>query len=70
MQDRTILTEKEFCNLIRISRTKCWRLRKQGKLSYLRIGERIGFLQKHVDEFLAACETPTLHTEGQTKRKT
>jgi predicted DNA-binding transcriptional regulator AlpA len=56
MQDRKILTEEEFCKLVNISRTKSWRLRKQGKLSFLLIGKRIGFLAKHIDEFLDTCE--------------
>ena len=56
MQDRVVLTEQEFCKAVNISRTKCWRLRKQGQLPHLRIGDRIGFLQRHIDEFLANCE--------------
>lgn len=59
MQDRVVITEQEFCKAVNISRTKCWRLRKQGKLPHLRIGDRIGFLQKHIDEFLTSCEQRT-----------
>lgn len=61
MQDRVVLTEQEFCKAVNISRTKCWRLRKQGKLPHLRIGDRIGFLQKHIDEFLKSCEQRISH---------
>ena len=56
MQERIVYSEDEFCRAVNISRTTCWRLRRQGKLAHLKIGDRIGFLQKHVDRFLETCE--------------
>jgi predicted DNA-binding transcriptional regulator AlpA len=61
MLDRVVLTELEFCKAVNISRTKCWRLRKRGQIPHLRIGDRIGFLQKHIDEFLNSCEQGSSH---------
>lgn len=68
MQDRVVLSEQEFCQAVNISRTKCWRLRKQGKLPHLRIGDRIGFMQKHIEEFLTSCEQPTRIGSARRKR--
>jgi predicted DNA-binding transcriptional regulator AlpA len=56
--ERVVLTEAEFCRMVGISRTKCWRLRKKGRLPYLQMEGRIGFLQEHADEYLASCEIP------------
>ncbi len=56
--ERVVLTEAEFCRLVRISRTKSWRLRKEGRLPYLQMDGRIGFLKEHADEYLASCEIP------------
>jgi predicted DNA-binding transcriptional regulator AlpA len=67
MPDHVVLTEAEFCETVRISRTKCWRLRRAGRLPYLRIGDRIGFLQKHVDAFLESCEQGTPNSEVRPK---
>jgi predicted DNA-binding transcriptional regulator AlpA len=56
MSERVVFTEQEFCEAVHISRTKSWRLRKQGRLAHLRIGDRVGFLKRHIDEFLESCE--------------
>ena len=67
MQERIVFSEKEFCDAVNISRTTCWRLRRQGKLAHVKIGDRVGFLQRHVDEFLGACERPS--GRGSPKRR-
>lgn len=50
------LTESELCQAIGVSRMTAFRLREEGKLSYLKIGKRICYLPRHIDEFLARCE--------------
>jgi hypothetical protein len=51
-----IWTEKEFCQQTNISRVTAWRLRSAGLLSFYRIGNKIGYGNKHIEEFLANCE--------------
>lgn len=53
---KTTLTESEFCKAVGISRTTAWRMREAGKLSFCRIGDKVLYLPRHVDEFLANCE--------------
>lgn len=55
MTDRTI-TEQELCRCLGISRTTAWRMRKEGRLAYCKIGTKILYLPRHVDEFLAMNE--------------
>ena len=55
---KVTLTEKEFCQAVGISRVTCWRLREAGKLTYLRIGGKIKYTPRIVEEFLASCERP------------
>jgi Helix-turn-helix domain len=52
----TTMTETEFCATVGISRVTAWKLRAQGKLSHCKVGTRILYLQRHVDEFLAQQE--------------
>jgi hypothetical protein len=56
MQEKATLTEQEFCEKVGISRTTAWRMREAGKLSYCRIGDKVVYLPRHVDEFLTSCE--------------
>jgi Helix-turn-helix domain len=56
--ERVTLTDAEFCRRVGISRTKSWRLRKEGRIPYLQVGGRIMFLPEHADEYLASCEIP------------
>jgi hypothetical protein len=41
-----------------------YRLREAGKLSYCQVGDRVLYLPKHVDEFLASVERRA-RIEGQ-----
>jgi predicted DNA-binding transcriptional regulator AlpA len=56
MQEKDILTEPELCAKVGISRTTAWRMREAGKLSYCRIGNKVLYLPRHVEEFLTSCE--------------
>lgn len=53
---RATLTEREFCDRVGISRMTAYRLREAGKLSFCQVGDRVLYLPKHVDEFLASVE--------------
>lgn len=54
---RITLTEKEMCKRLGISRITAWRLRGAGKISYLRIGGRIAYLESHIAQYLKSVET-------------
>jgi hypothetical protein len=54
--DKKTLTEKEFCQLVGICRLTAMRMRQAGKLPYCKIGNKIVYLPRHVDEFLGNCE--------------
>jgi predicted DNA-binding transcriptional regulator AlpA len=54
---RITLTEREMCKRLGISRITAWRLRGAGKISYLRIGGRIAYLESHIAQFLKSVET-------------
>lgn len=56
MQEKATLTEQEFCEKVGISRTTAWRMREAGKLPYCRIGDKVVYLPRHVEEFLTSCE--------------
>ncbi len=56
--NKATLTESEFCQIVGISRTTAWRMREAGKLSYCQVGDKILYLPKHIDEFLASVEKP------------
>ena len=54
--ERVTMSEAEFCKCVGISRTTAWRLRNAGKLPHCRIGDKVIYLPRHVDEFLTNCE--------------
>jgi predicted DNA-binding transcriptional regulator AlpA len=62
---RATLTEAEFCKAVGISRTTAWRMRGAGKLPYCRVGDKVLYLPRHVDEFLGNCER---HIKNAAKR--
>lgn len=53
---KATLSEKEFCAAVGISRPTAYRLRKVGKLPYCRVGSRVLYLPRHIEEFLAHHE--------------
>lgn len=52
----TLLTDDEFGQLTKTSRTLRWRWRRSGKLGYCLIGGRIRYTQRHLEEFIARTE--------------
>ena len=54
--DKKLLTSDEFRNIVGISRPTEHRQRTAGKLSCYKIGTRIFYSEKHVEDFLARHE--------------
>jgi predicted DNA-binding transcriptional regulator AlpA len=67
--NKATMSEAEFCKIVGISRVTAWRMRETGKLPYCRIGNKIVYLPRHIDEFLANCErrAETKRTTGRRK---
>jgi hypothetical protein len=51
-----LITPKELANAGVISTVKQWEERKAGRLNCYRIGAKVLYGQKHIDEYLALCE--------------
>ena len=54
--DRTTLTRAEYARAIGVSLSTVERLLRRSELPHCRIGSRIVFLPRHVEEFLATRE--------------
>jgi excisionase family DNA binding protein len=54
--ERETMTEKEAAKALGLSLVTLWNLRKAGKLGYYKVGRRIMYSQKHLDEFLKSAE--------------
>jgi len=54
--NKVTINEQEFCQAVGISRVTAWRLRMAGKLPHCRIGTRVLYLPRHIEEFLTSCE--------------
>jgi excisionase family DNA binding protein len=52
----TTLSEEDMIQRLGISRVTAWRLRRDGKLSYYRVGRSIRYSEQHIAEYLASCE--------------
>lgn len=50
--DKLTFTEAEFCRIVGISRTTAWNLRCRGKLPFCRVGSKILYTPKHIEQFL------------------
>ena len=55
-QQRATMNESEFAKAVGLSRVTLWRLRLKGLVPHYRVGTRILYGQKHVEEFLKAHE--------------
>lgn len=56
MDEKLTYTEAETADKLRLSRPTLIKIRQQGKIAYLRIGSKIFYTQKNIDEFLEASE--------------
>jgi predicted site-specific integrase-resolvase len=54
--EKATLTEREFCEAVGIHRVTAFRLRRQGKLPHCKIGSKIVYLPRHIEEFLRLHE--------------
>jgi excisionase family DNA binding protein len=55
-KDRETMTEAEFAKAVGVSRVTLWRMRQRGELPHYKLGRRILYGQRHVEEFLKAHE--------------
>jgi len=59
-----LLTEKEFTELTGLSRMTAKRHRDAKRLGFYKIGARVMYSQKHVDDFLARHERAPRERKG------
>lgn len=55
---KEVLTEKEASEFLHISRTTLWKLRDSGKLSFVRIGNKVRYRRRDLDEYLESQLRP------------
>ena len=55
-EQRATITEAEFAKAVGVSRVTLWRMRQRGQLPHYKLGRRILYGQRHVEEFLRAHE--------------
>ena len=53
-----VLMESEVARQLRVSKFTVQRMRKAGKIKFKLVGRRVRYTQAHVDEFLAASDSP------------
>lgn len=61
-----LLTEREFCTMFGISRVTSWRLRRQGKIAFLKLAQGIRYTPEHIAAFIASRQrgvNPPAETE-------
>jgi predicted site-specific integrase-resolvase len=51
-EKRTLFTDKEAAEYLRISQVTLWRERKAGKITFRRIASKIVYLKRDIDEYL------------------
>jgi predicted site-specific integrase-resolvase len=52
MQERTIYTNKEASEYLRISEVTLWRERKAGKITFRRVASKIVYLREDLENYL------------------
>ena len=57
-----LLSVKETCEVLKISRPTFYRLAKAGRLRVVRIGPHYKCAPRHIDEFIERNETPPIRT--------
>lgn len=60
-----LLTEKQVCRMLGISRVTAFRLRRERKLAHYKIGSKVLYKPEHVEQFLAAHEKEVLADVGK-----
>ena len=60
----TILSHRDACKALRISKPTLYRLTNQGKLQKIRVSDgRVGWLQSSIERYIATCVKDTLKTQ-------
>lgn len=59
-----LISEKEFLEITGLSRMTAKRHRDAKRLGFYKIGSRVMYSQRHIDEFLARHERPTRARKG------
>lgn len=49
-----LITNKEFCRMVGVSRVTAWRYRRDGLLPYVKLGKEIRHTRAQVESFIAA----------------
>ncbi len=66
IEKETFLTPNQLAKMGIISLVKQWEERKIGKLKCYRIGAKVLYGQKHIDDYLSLCEVGSSEkTEGE-----
>lgn len=68
MSHSPMMSRSEFCKVVGISLVTEWRLRQAGKLSHYKMGTKILYGTKHLEEFLASCEQSARKPQSALKR--
>jgi excisionase family DNA binding protein len=55
-KERETMTEADFAKAVGVSRVTLWRMRQRGQLPHYKLGRRILYGQRHVEEFSRAHE--------------
>ena len=59
----TILSHRDACKALSISKPTLYRLTNQGKLQKIRVSDgRVGWLQSSIERYIATCVKDTLKT--------
>jgi len=57
MNIEKLLTDKDLCRVLGISRVSSWRLRRKGALRFLKLEKGIRYTPEHVKAFIASRES-------------
>ena len=68
MNQESLLTNRDVCDLFGISRVTAWRDRKAGILPYIKLGKEIRHTREQVEAFIAA-RSRTTSPQGNRKEQ-
>ena len=56
--EKTLFTDKEASEFLRISQVTLWRERRRGRITFRRVASKIVYLRKDLDEYLNSNVRP------------
>lgn len=68
MDGKKLFTSKEFREFTGISRPTEHRERRRGHLACFKIGTRVFYSEKHIEDYLSRCEQPAREESGAKRR--